>query len=287
MNETGISADVALTISAHDRAVAANESAAKMVTAGRLAEPTQKAIEQAFETNLSWYVAENGLTSPDRPLTTNMTGIDTEQFEFGLSTAVDSKTGDRHTTRPLKGHQPRIAPSGIPTGIINNQCSAGLPADIPSRESSHRSCYADFTSIHTHLFHPGDVGLSAGDLKDNIPGPDHLGSQQMPYEIYRAKGAVVFTDAEEHLPTNQPVTEAETADHYLFDEPLPVRPWLHLVERTDEATNLSKTESTNLHYETLNPLSGSTEAERYQELRSRLEPYLAELIIPLAPSGSA
>lgn len=285
MNEVQDRLSPALTVADHETVIAEDESAARMITEGGLTDPTRKAITLAFETNLSEYVESNGLTKPDQSLTNDIMAIGPEQFEFGFSTAIDVETGTQHTTRPLKGNRPCVAPTGIPNDILNNQFDTDYPTGLPNREPSHQCRYTDFVNVHTHTFHTADVGLSAGDLKDNIPGSDELSSQRVPYGVYQAKGAIVFTDRIEHLPIDIDSSTAEVGSKktHLFDQELPIRPWLHLIERTEQATGLSKSEANKLHYSTLDPATGVTESERYQELRTRLGSNISELVVPLAP----
>ena len=266
--------NVFTSISSHSEHVAADESAAQLMINGRLAPRTKEAISLAL----------------DQPH---------EQWEYGFSTAIDPGTGARHYSNPTRGNHKATAPTGPPNSIINNQLSdTTVFSDIlnePTRESAHRYKYKGLIGVHTHPLHDGAVGLSATDLQDDIFAGDHLSTQHLPFEIYRAKAAIVFTDDISRLPisqTNQAdlqtsntlesIVSDDSEGHLLESRPQ-VRPWLHLLERTPEAVSLSESRAKAVHYETLNSPPNGSQEEQYQAMRSRIKPYISELIIPLSP----
>lgn len=155
-----------------------------------------------------------------------------------------------------------------------------------------RQGYRDLVTVHTHPIHESnEVGLSGCDLRDNVPGPDTYvteGTRIPPMEIYRAKGAVVFTNDSNRLPrphaeTREGEQDPPLENTHIFSERPSTRPWLHLVERTPTATNLSPAECRQLHYDTLDIRTDGNSADRFRQVREVLGETVVEGIFPLSP----
>lgn len=269
-------------IEQHQSEVAAQESAALLITERLFREEIKTAIQLALDPK-------------------------NDGYEFGFTAATDPESGTTHTSNPTKGYRPNTAPSGIPNSLVESQCeSTALNGNEPSRESTARYAYENLIGVHTHPpIAEGKVGLSAGDLRDDIFAGNNLSRNYNPYEIYRAKAAIVFTDDSQRLEdrqnstsqinldtgisqsqktkTKQSTSNERTSLQPVLDERPRIRPWLHLIERNEKANNLSKDEANNLHHQTLLTLSGDTPSSRYQEIRNKIDEYVSEIIIPLSP----
>lgn len=222
-------------------------------------------------------------------------------FEYGASTAVDSESGTRYTTDITKGHREGVAPLGISDMIISNQTDVDInPENKPSVAMDGKYSYEDLIGIHTHpvseATKTGGVGLSATDIRDDVFAGDHIATSRQPYDVYRAKAAIIFTDNNHDLLIDNYEMQRENAtktNWMLNGEPYPeetlldsrpeVRPWLHLVERTDDGASMNKSQATAVHNKTLNITPSGDAATRYKQVRHIINHCISELLIPLSP----
>ena len=264
MSNQYIGATITDCLTEHTNRIAADESVARKILTGQLKDYTKKAVYQAIET------------------------IDNKQ-EYGFSTAVNPKTGNKHTGEPTQGYTPNVAPTGIPISLIETLNETTIDEKGPYPETSHRYSYEDLIAVHTHpIRETGNVGLSGGDLKDDIYAGNHLSRSIQPFDIYRAKAAIVFADDTDRIPrSSEDIVWSPTSGTIDNDLPLAnrpqIRPWLHLIERTHEATTLTESEAKNVHNTTLGQLTASTPDGRYQEARNRIDDYIESIVIPLSP----
>jgi hypothetical protein len=253
-------------ITPHEEEIAASESAVREILSGDLQQPVKEAIS---------------LADKQKHRENNM--------EFGVSMATLSKTNTTYIGGPTKGYRPRTAPTAAPENLIAEHIDSAPQSGDVYLETTCRFPYSDLISIHTHPIHTNpihthEVGLSATDLKDDIPAGDNLSESYQPFDIYRAKGAIVFADDPNRLPiTTIPDHRWDRVDT-LSSTGYQPRPWLHLIERTPQANKLTEEEANDLHYRTLSPYSNtSSESAKYTEAYNRISDYVSEIVMPLSP----
>lgn len=247
---------VHVTPDAHAEAVAADESAASLLAreyGGQLRDAIRLALD------------------------------DTDGHEYGVSIARPAPDKPFVVGGPTRGATPGEVSVHAPMNAVHG--TEGLPDELAgevSMEPTQRFTYAELVKTHTHNVHDQpDVGLSHTDLSDAIPAGDHLTGSDTPFDVYRAQSAVVFADDPERLPVANPPTDWPTACH-VFDDRPEHRPWLHLVERTPTAIEMSQSEAAELHSLSMHH-DGATPAEKYRDARATLGDRVAELVVPLSP----
>jgi len=253
-------------ISDHEQAIEADTSAARLLT-NEYADQIRSIVQRVL----------------DNP---------TDPTEYGFSIAKNPTESEFIASEIVDGSNASIS-IGPPFGALSDMPSQVDPSENTFGE--HIRCeYADVIKCHTHPTpdgYPGpveEVGLSYSDLSDAIPAGDHLTAQDIPFKIYRAQSAVVFTDDIEQLPLSGPgqaSVSKSSSKPFIFDQPQKIRPWLHLVERTPKACKMSLGDAKKVHYDSL-AYQGETHSERFQDARSVLDGYISEVIVPLAPSRS-
>lgn len=248
-------------IDSHEKEIAANKSAVREILTGDLKQPVKEAISLADKQEHK----ENGM-------------------EFGISRATSSKTDTTYIGGPTKGVQPQTAPTAAPENLIAEHVDGIPQSDNVFLESTCRYPYSDLISVHTHPIHTGLVGLSAYDLQDDIPAGNNLSEAQQSFDIYRAKGVIVFADNPNRLPIPTIPDHRWDGIDTLYPTGHQPRPWLHLIERTPQANKLSEKEANDLHYKTLSSYSNtSSESAKYNEAYNRISEYVSEIVIPLSP----
>lgn len=270
---------IATTITDHADTVPADTSAATIITSGVLADATRNAIRKT-------------LTDSD------------DSCEYGAVTAINPETGERHTTTATKGYRSGVAPLGIPDTIVESQTTRNTDTNNePSAGMTGNYAYKNLIGVHTHpvteAANTGSVGLSAADVTDDVFVGDHISVKRKPYDVYRAKAAIVFTDDTSKLPihhTQSHLTtgnDAKSENWIVSNQPYPEqtlldsrpdkRPWLHLVERNNTGSNMSESDADALHSETLGKTHSGTASEQYQQAKRIIEHTVSELLIPLSP----
>lgn len=248
-------------IDTHEEEIAASESAIREILSGGLQQPVKEAISLAQKQDHR----ENNM-------------------EFGVSMAASAKTNETYIGGPTKGVRPREAPTAAPQNLIAKYNDSTPQSNDVFLETTCRYPYSDLISVHTHPIHTGLVGLSAYDLKDDIPAGNNLSEVRQPFDIYRAKGAIVFANDPTRLPISTIPDHKWDGIDTLYSTNCQPRPWIHLIERTPKASKLTEEEANDVHYTTLSPYSNTgSESAKYREAYNRISEYVSDIVIPLSP----
>lgn len=214
----------------------------------------------------------------------------TTKTEYGLSLAKPTDGSQFYLGGPTKGDTAQINVH-VPADLLAN--ITGVPVDgFDISPEPIRGGYADLIKVHTHPI-PTDcdsiVGLSHGDLRDAVPGPDRFlrpEARRPPMEIYRAHGAIIYSYQQSQLSRDVP-DKKEIIRSYKYlplCQTIPadskLTAWLHFIERTPAGVNQSRFELVERHYETLERVTGSPQ-QKFTAQRDVLANTVSELLIPL------
>lgn len=212
----------------------------------------------------------------------------TTKTEYGLSLAKPTDGSQFYVGGPTKGDTAQINVH-VPADLLAN--ITGVPVDeFDISPEPIRTGYTDLIKIHTHpISHNNIVGLSHGDLRDAVPGPDRFlrpEARRPPMEIYRAQGAIIYGYQQSQLSRDVPDKEEIIRSYkYLpLCQTIPadskLTAWLHLIERTPAGVNQSRFELVERHYKTLERVTGSPQ-QKFIAQRDVLGNTVSEVLIPL------